>query len=181
MSRPYIFPLLLAEKQSLTAERDYRCRGAINAAWRDGRPAHAGASIKAARDALSFQDLTPANLNAIVWALVAYDDQPWPMNKDEADRPVDWMYYGDGGSERRGTYRDTRVAVRYAIMAALSILLEVPIEHASDEATLLQTLIRTGWAVPSHQQQRVARRVTRYVDNKVRGRPFTPVREGCRL
>jgi hypothetical protein len=111
---------------------------------------------------------------------VAYDQRPWPTSA-ERDAKVEWLRrdrqpFDTPGT---GTYLEARIAVRFAISGALSILLEVPIEHEADEAALLQTLVLTRWAVPRHQRKRVARRFARYIENSINCESFVPVEAGA--
>ncbi|MPZ34883.1 MAG: hypothetical protein GEV13_28525 [Rhodospirillales bacterium] len=179
--RPYMFPLLLAGEQPAVRGLEDTCHNAIHAAWRCGKPFHEGASIKAARMDLARWRLTPADLVAVVQALVAYNQRPWPVSDDEKNAPIRWMWYENLPLDhpRRGTYYDARIAARASIAAGLSILLEVPVEHAADEATLLQTLILADWQVPRHQRERVAQRMARYVAGCARRQSFAPVNGGA--
>lgn len=105
--------------------------------------------------------------------------RPWPTSA-EGEAKVEWLRRDRQPIDApgTGTYHDARVAARYAISAALSILMEVPIEHEADEAALLQTLILTRWAVPCHQRKRVARRFARYIENSINCEPFVSVEAG---
>jgi hypothetical protein len=178
--RPYVFPLLLAGVQAGNVE--YDCQRAICAAWREGKPTHEGASVKAARDRLSLSYLTPADLYAVVQALVAYDQSPWPNTDDERNAKVEWLRFArlPYDAPRRGTNHEARVAVRYTIEAAISILLEVPIEHEADEAALLQILILARWAVPRHQRKRLVQRMAGYMAGRMARESFAPVAAGAR-
>jgi hypothetical protein len=56
----------------------------------------------------------------------------------------------------------------------ISIIVEVPLERDEDAEALLETLTYTGWRhVPYHQQRRVARRMGRFVSDRLTDR-FIP-------
>jgi hypothetical protein len=99
--------------------------------------------------------------------------QPWPSGEAE-HKPVEWLSVGAGCTARTGSARDAHMAAWDVMYAAMSILVEVPIEHPEDEAALLSTLIYTNWRVPTYQRQRVARRFARYVSNCIEGERFVP-------
>jgi hypothetical protein len=57
----------------------------------------------------------------------------------------------------------------------MSIIVEVPLERDEDAEALLETLTYTGWRhVPMYQQRRVARRMARFVTDRIMGLPFVP-------
>jgi hypothetical protein len=59
--------------------------------------------------------------------------------------------------------------------AAMSIFVDVPLEHPEDAAALLEMLAYTGWRhVPCHQQSYVAQRMSRFVTDRIMGLPFVP-------
>jgi hypothetical protein len=57
--------------------------------------------------------------------------------------------------------------------AAMSIFVDVPLEHPEDAAALLEMLAYTGWRhVPCHQQSYVAQRMSRFVTDRKNGAAF---------
>jgi hypothetical protein len=98
----------------------------------------------------------------------------WPQGA-EVDQKVEWLSVGFGCVERFGTVYDAHIAAWSALSAALSSIVDVPLERSEDAETLLSTLIYTGWRhVPQHQQARVARRMCRFVSDRIMGLPFMP-------
>jgi hypothetical protein len=81
--------------------------------------------------------------------------------------------------DRTGTVRDACSAAREAREAAISILLELPIERVDDEALLLDVLFRSDWCMPFHLRKRTARRMARFVSSRILGEPFQrPIEAG---
>jgi hypothetical protein len=59
--------------------------------------------------------------------------------------------------------------------AALSILLEIPLNHHQDAQALLLTLMGIGWRhLPARQCERVGHGMARYVADCIAGLPFAP-------
>jgi hypothetical protein len=87
--------------------------------------------------------------------LTDYTRRPCPQRMDA--QKLDWLYAGSGCCERIGTEYDAHIAAGPALSAALSILVEVPLEHPDDHTALLATLIYTGWRqLPGRHKARVA-------------------------
>jgi hypothetical protein len=126
---------------------------------------------KAARDYFARRRRTPSEIEAVVRSLMAYDGRPWP-NKDELEQPVEWLTEGAGCTARTGTVYDARIAARYACTAALSILVDVPLGQPEDEAALLDLLRCWDWHLPLRQRERVAKRMARYVSDRIMGKYF---------
>jgi hypothetical protein len=131
--------------------------------------------VKAARADLARWRLTPATIAAIARSLADYNHRAWPQGA-EADQKIDWLSIGSGCVERFGTARDAHIAAWSALSAALSIIVDVPLEHEEDAAALLSTLTYTGWRhLPNHQRPYVARRMARFVTDRIMGRLFEPI------
>ena len=151
------------------ASLEMYCRSAIRAAWEAGERGR----VKAAREEIARCRLAPADIAAIARSLADYT-RAWPQD-EEAAQKIDWLSIGAGCVERFGTARDAHLAAWSALKAALSIIVDVPLEHPEDAAALLSTLIHTGWRhVPRHQQAYVAQRMARFVGDSLTGRPFVP-------
>ena len=122
-------------------------RSAIRAPWAAGEHG----CVKAARDDLARWRKTPADIAAMARALADYNNCAWPTR--ETSKNLDWLSIGSGCRERFGTEYDAHLAAWSAMSAAMSILVDVPLEHPEDAAALLETLAYTGWRhVPCHQQ-----------------------------
>jgi hypothetical protein len=136
--------------------------------------------VKAARDEIARCRLTPADIAALARSLADYNrNGDWPHAADA--QKVEWLSIGAGCVERFGTGRDAHLAAWSALHAALSIIVDVPLEHPEDATALLSTLIYTGWRhVPRHQQACVARRMARFVGDCLMERSFVPIGEGAR-
>jgi hypothetical protein len=170
--KPYALPQLLDSSTALSAANlEMYCRSAIRAAWEAGERG----AMKAAREEIARCRLTPASIAAMARSLADYNDhRKWPEG-EEATRKIDWLSIGAGCVERFGTARDAHLAAWPALHAALSIIVDVPLEHGQDADALLLTLLHTGWRhVPRHQQARVAQRMARFVGDSLTGRPFVP-------
>jgi hypothetical protein len=169
---PYAPPRLLDSSTAKSAaDLEIHCRSAIRAAWAGGEHGR----VKAAREDIARWQLTPANIAVMARALADYNHlRPWPEG-DAADEKIEWLYHGSGCCERRGTARDSHIAAWSALSAALSIIVEAPLQYPEDATALLSTLINTGWRhLPMRQQARVARGMARFVDDSIAGRPFEP-------
>jgi hypothetical protein len=131
--------------------------------------------VKAAREKIAQCRLTLADIAAMARALSDYNNnRGWPRR--ETAQKLDWLSIGAGCVERFGTARDAHLAAWPALHAALSIIVDVPLEHPEDATALLSTLIHTGWRhVPRHQQASVAQRMARFVGDRLTGRPFVPI------
>jgi hypothetical protein len=127
------------------------CRSAICAAWVARRSSRSSSTlqsaVKAAREDIARWRLTPSELEQMARALIEYTDRPWP-DEAEGAKPVEWLYSGSGCTARTGTVRESHSGARSAREAVLSILVELPIERAEDEAVLLDLLIRSHWDIP---------------------------------
>jgi hypothetical protein len=117
-----------------------------------------------------------ADIAATARALADYNyHRAWPQGAEAAQK-IEWLSIGFGCVERFGTARDAHIAAWSALSAALSIIVDVPLECSEDAEALLSTLIYTGWRhVPQHQQARVAQRMTRFVGDRITGLPFVPI------
>jgi hypothetical protein len=147
------------------------CQTAIKAAW----AASDHGRVKAACDDIARWHLTPADIAALARALADYNrNRPW-MGTRETSKNLDWLSIGSGCCERIWTEYDAHLAAWSALTAAMSIIVEVPLERDEDAEALLETLTYTGWRhVPQHQQRRVARRMARFVTDRIMGLPFVP-------
>jgi hypothetical protein len=130
--------------------------------------------VKAARARLADWHLTPATIAAVACSLSDYNrKRPWPQR--ETAQKLDWLSIDSGCTERFGTAYESHIAAWSALSAALSIIVDVPLEHDEDAEALLATLTYTGWRhLPCHQQPRVARRMARFVTDRIMGLPFVP-------
>jgi hypothetical protein len=175
VKRPYAMPPMLAcHPDHSAASLEYYCRSAITAAWAAGEHGH----VKAAREKIASWRFTPADIAATARLLADfnYKSEGPPFGEDRATQKVEWLSTGFGCVERFGTVRDAHIATWSALSAALSIIVEVPLENAADAEELLSILIYTGWRhVPYHQRPRVARRMARFVTDRVMNEPFTPM------
>lgn len=177
-ARPYALPRLFAcHVEKSAANLEIYCRLAIGAAWKAGEHGR----VKAAREEIASWRFTPANIAAIARMLADYNyTRPWPQG-DAAAQKIEWLSIGHGCVERFGTASDAHRAAWSALSAALSIIVDVPLEHDEDAAALLETLAYTGWRhVPLHQQGRVAQRMARFVTDRIMSRPFVPTIGGAR-
>jgi hypothetical protein len=167
-ARPYALPRLLDGSTALSANYlETYCRSIVRAAWAAGERG----ATKAAREYLARCHLTPANIAAIARTLYDYNRRPWPMSN--TTEKLDWLYKGAGCCERHGTAYDAHLATWSALSAALSIIVDVPLECLDDEDALLELLFHTDWRhVPYHQQARVAQRMARHVSHRIR--PYVP-------
>jgi hypothetical protein len=169
--RSYALPRLFDSSTAKTGDTlEMYCRSAIRAAWEAGERGR----VKAARDEIARCRLTPADIAAMARSLADYNrNGDWPQAEDA--QKIDWLSIGAGCVERFGTARDAHLAAWPALHAALSIIVDVPLEHGQDADALLLTLPHTGWRhVPRHQQARVAQRMARFVGDSLTGRPFVP-------
>jgi hypothetical protein len=169
--RPYALPQLLDSSTAKSGDSlEIYCRTAIKAAW----AASEHGRVKAAREDIAGWRLTPASIAALARTLSDYNrNRSWPAR--ETAKNLDWLSIGSGCCERFGTEYDAHIAAWSALSAALSIIVEVPLECSEDAAALLETLAYTGWRhVPCHQQARVAQRMSRYVTDRIMGLPFVP-------
>jgi len=171
-ARPYVLPQLLDCPARTAVALETHCQSAIRAAWAAGEHGR----VKAAREEIARWQMSPADIAVMACALADYNRlRPWPHGP-AADEKIGWLYSGSGCCERIGTARDAHMGAWSALSAALSILVDIPLEHPEDEAALLLTLTHTGWRhLPSHQQARVARRMARFVGDSIMGRPFVPI------
>ena len=176
--RPYALPPLFGcSTEKSTTNLEIYCRLAIGAAWKAGEHG----KVKAAREEIASWRFTPADIAAVARMLADYNyNRPWPQGA-AADQKIEWLSIGHGCVERFGTARDAHIGAWSALSAALSIIVDVPLECGEDAGALLETLTYTGWRhVPCHQQARVARRMARYVSNRIMGLPFLPTIGGAR-
>jgi hypothetical protein len=172
-ARPYALPQLLAcHAEKSASDLELYCRLAIGAAWKAG----GRGTVKAAREEIARWRFTPATIAAIARLLADYNyNRAWPQGA-EATQKIEWLSIGSGCVERFGTARDAHLAAWSALSAALSIIVDVPLEHCEDAEALLSTLIYTGWRhVPLHQQGRVAQRMARFVGDRIAARPFVQI------
>jgi hypothetical protein len=171
-ARPYALPPLFGRDAAKnTGDLELFCRSAIRAAWMAGEHSH----VKAARDNIARWQLRPVDLAAMARLLVDHYRREWP---DRATaQKLDWLSIGSGCCERFGTEYDAFLAAGSALSAALSIIVEVPLEHPEDAAELLALLLlHTGWRfIPPHQRKPLARRLTRFLGDCIMGRPFVPI------
>jgi hypothetical protein len=168
--RPYALPSLFDCGTEKTAKYlEMYCQTAIRAAW----AASDHGRVKAARDDIARWHLTPADIATLARALADYNRRAWPAR--ETAKNLDWLSVGSGCCERIGTEYDAHIGAWSALMAAISIIVEVPLERDEDAEALFETLTYTGWRhVPHHQQRRVARRMARFVTDRIMGLPFVP-------
>jgi hypothetical protein len=169
--RPYALPCLFdcGPEKSATYLEVY-CQSAIKAAWAAGDHGR----VKAARADLARWHLTPGTIAAIARSLSDYNHHPWPQGAEAAQK-IEWLSAGSGCTERFGTAYDAHIAAWSALSAALSIIVDVPLEHDEDAEALLSTLTYTGWRhLPHHQQSYGARRMARFVSDRIMGLPFVP-------
>jgi hypothetical protein len=167
---PYLLPRLL---DGSTVERgallELNCQGAVRAAWAAGEHGR----VKAARAYIAHRQLSPASIAAMARSLADYNHR-W-LQGGAADGKVEWLYVGNGCCQRNGTAHEAHVAAWSALAAALSILVEIPLNHREDASELLLLLADTGWRhLPRHQHERVARGMGRYVASRISGEPFEP-------
>jgi hypothetical protein len=106
-----------------------------------------------------------------------YGAGPFPSD-EEGNKPVDWLKVGAGVTARTGTVYDARRSASHGLVAAISILLEVPIEEREDEELLLGLLAQTGWHMPERRLQDTANRMARFVSNRILREPFKPWAKG---
>jgi hypothetical protein len=171
--RPYALPLLLACHAEKSADSlEIYCRLAIGAAWKAGEHGR----VKAAREEIATWRFTPASIAAVALLLADYNyTRAWPQGAEKAQK-IEWLSIGSGCVERFGTAYDAHLAAWSALSAALSIIVDVPLEREGDAEALLATLTYTGWRhVPYHQQARVAQRMARFVSDRIAARPFVPI------
>jgi hypothetical protein len=171
--RPYALPCLFdcgPEKSALSLE--IYCQSAIKAAWAAGDHGR----MKAARERLADSHLTPATIAAIARALSDYNRKvPWPAHGSNADRKIEWLSTGSGCTKRFGTVYESHLAAWSALSAALSIIADVPLEREEDAEAFFETLTYTGWRhLPMHRRPCVARRMARFVTDRIMGLPFVP-------
>jgi hypothetical protein len=84
--------------------------------------------VKAAREKIAQCRLTLADIAAMARALSDYNNnRGWPRR--ETAQKLDWLSIGAGCVERFGTARDAHLAAWPALHAALSIIVDVPLEH----------------------------------------------------
>jgi hypothetical protein len=138
---------------------------AICAAWQLGKDAKPHSRIKAARDRLARSRLTPAELAALARAMRDFNRKRHDVA--EGEKPCEWLRTGSGCTERTGTVRDAHSVAWDVLSAAMSILVEVPIERIEDETALLELLLYTGWRMPKYQRKRVAKRMACHVDRLI--------------
>ena len=167
---PYLLPRLL---DGSTVERgallEMNCQGAVRTAWAVGEHGR----VKAARAYIAHRQLSPASIAAMARSLADYN-RSW-LQGGAADEKVEWLYVGDGACRRYGTGRDAHIAAWSALTAAMSILVEIPLNHPEDAAELLSVLADTGWRhLPQHQVERVGRGMGRYVAGRIAGEAFQP-------
>ena len=86
-----------------------------------------------------------------------------------------------GCTKRTGTVEDARSAAIRALSAAISILIELPIEEPEDEEVLLRLLLRNHWHIPTPQQEHVAKRMARYEGVKAAQRLVAVRQSRCAL
>jgi hypothetical protein len=172
-ARPYgLLPLL---DGSATGYLEMYAHSAIRAAWAAGE----NGRMQAARADLARWLLLPVDLVAMARFLADYNRRRCPQRSTAQN--LDWLSIGSGCCERIGTEYDAFIAARYALEAALSILLEVPLEHPDDHAELLVLLMDTGWRhFPQRHSARVAKGMARYVGDCIAGREFVPTLGGAR-
>jgi hypothetical protein len=168
---PYLPPRLL---DGSTIKRgdlpELNCQGAVRAAWAAGEHGR----VKAARAYIAHRQLPPASIAAIARSLADYNRRSW-LQGDAADEKAEWLYVGNGCCQRNGTSHEAHVAAWSALSAALSILVEIPLNHPEDAAELLSVLADTGWRhLPQHQVERVGRGMGRYVAGRIAGEAFQP-------
>jgi hypothetical protein len=176
--RPYALPRLFnCSTERSAANLEIYCRLAIGAAWKAGDRG----CTRAAREEIASWRFTPTDIAAVARLLADYNyKRAWPQGA-EADQKIEWLSIGHGCVERFGTVRDAHIAAWRALEAAMSILADVPLEHSEDAEALLETLTYTGWRhLPCHQQARVARRMSRFVTDRIMGLPFVPTIGGPR-
>jgi hypothetical protein len=171
--RPYALPCLFdcgPEKSTLSLE--IYCQSAIKAAWAAGEHGR----VKAARARIAASHLTPATIAAIARSLSDYNRKvPWPARGSDADRKIEWLSTGSGCTRQFGTAYESHIAAWSALSAALSIIADVPLEREEDAEAFFETLTYTGWRhLPYHQQPHVARRMARFVTDRIMGLPFVP-------
>jgi hypothetical protein len=167
---PYLPPRLL---DGSTVKRgdllELHCQGAILNAWAAGEHGR----VKAARAYIAHRQLSPASIAAMARSLADYN-RSW-LQGGAADENVEWLYVGNGCCQRNGTAREAHIAAWSALAAALSILVEIPLNHPEDASELLSLLADTGWRhLPRHQVERVGRGMGRYVADCIAGRIFEP-------
>jgi hypothetical protein len=170
--RPYALPLLLAcHAEKSAANLEIYCRLAIGAAWKAGEHGR----VKAAREEIASWRFTPADIAAVARLLADYNyTRAWPQGAEKAQK-IEWLSIGHGCVEKFGTAYDAHLAAWSALSAALSIIVDVPLEREEDAEALLATLTYTGWRhVPLHQQSYVALRMARFVSDRIMGLPFVP-------
>jgi hypothetical protein len=168
----YALPRLLAcHAEKSASNLELYCRIAIEAAWKAGERG----TVKAAREEIARWRFTPVDIAALARMLADYNyKRGWPQGAEAAQK-IEWLSIGSGCCERHGTVYDAHLAAWSALSAALSIIVDVPLEHPEDAAALLSTLIHTGWRhVPRHQQAYVARRMARFVGDCLMERSFVP-------
>ena len=147
--------------------------GAIRAAWELGPDASYASKVKVARDYLAKQRLLPAEINAQACQL--RDFKRHAATQDASEK-CDWLYAGSGVCARYGTTREADVAAWSPMEACTSILAEVPINYWQDGDELLETLVYTGWHVPSHKRARLAERMAQFVAQRIMNEcDFKPV------
>ena len=170
--RPYALPCLFdcgPEKSALSLE--IYCQTAIKAAWAAGEHGR----VKAARLSLAGWHLIPADIAAIARSLSDYNrTRPW-SREGEGEQKLEWLSTGSGCTKRFGTVYKSHIAAWSALSAALSIIADVPLEHEEDAEAFFATLTYTGWRhLPMHQRPCVARRMARFVTDRIMGLPFVP-------
>jgi hypothetical protein len=173
--RPYALPCLFdCDTEKSAGNLEIYCQTAIKAAWAAGE--HGG--VKAARARIASWHLTPGTIAAIARSLSDYNrKRAWPTR--EAAQKIDWLSIGSGCVERFGTEYDAHLAAWSALSAALSIIVDVPLEREEDAEALLATLTYTSWRhLPYHQQSYGAQRMARFVSDRIMGLPFVPTAGG---
>jgi hypothetical protein len=160
---------------------EFYCQWVIRAAWearlKCKRSYTYGTVAKAAREAIAGLHRTPTALLQMARFFAEYDSGPFPRT-EEGNKPVAWLKVGAGVTARTGTISDARRGASHGLTAAISILLEVPIEEMADEQLLLDLLAQTGWHMPGRQLQDTARRMARFVSSRILREPFKPWAKG---
>jgi hypothetical protein len=170
--RPYALPCLFdcgPEKSATYLEIYFQ--SVIKAAWAVGKHGR----VKAARARIADWHLTPDLIAPIACSLSDYNRKHSWSRDGEGVSKLEWLSTGSGCTERFGTVYESHLAAWSALSAALSIIVDVPLEREEDAEALLATLSYTSWRhVPPHQQSYVAQRMSRFVADRIMGLPFVP-------
>jgi hypothetical protein len=131
--------------------------------------------VKAARDRLANWHRTPGIIAAIAPRCQITTVSVRGRETGKGRKSLSGSRPAQDVSSGFGTNYESHIAAWSALLATLSIIVDVPLEREEDAEALLATLTYTGWRhVPCHQQSYVALRMARFVSTRIMGLPFGP-------